>query len=321
MGESEQARLTKRSSLAAWLVMPATLAVIAAAWAWAARGSQWWSVALRSPMFVRCGVVLMVATVALQIVLAAMTRLGRSRKASFADDQRGVAMIEFVLLFPIAFGIILVMVQTAQLMKGNMFVHYAAFSAARSAVVQIPRSLAGEDRNWLDGPESSAKLQRIRRAAVLAVLPVAGALRDHAVPPADVDIVAAGIESLYQAYGDSPPNWLSRKFADQYAYANAHTTVEVGPPADEESGVYGDREDIRVTVRHELHLVLPYVGRMLGEELSGEPGEYYSEVFASYVLVNQGRPDNLWYEYRLGDGVKKHMPPPSCPGEDPWLPR
>ena len=44
-------------------------------------------------------------------------------------------MVEFAIVFPVVFLLFLVIVQTALLMTARQVVHYAAFSAARSAIV------------------------------------------------------------------------------------------------------------------------------------------------------------------------------------------
>ena len=94
-------------------------------------------------------------------------------------------------------------------------------------------------------------------------------------------------------------------------YADEHTAVALKEPAgyapdDTDDGrldgtfdngsfvpPYHKREDITVTVRHELYLWVPYAGRIFGRELPGWPGHYAKMVSASHTLVNQGRYDNV----------------------------
>jgi len=64
-------------------------------------------------------------------------------------DQQGSAQsLSFVLTLPLFVMIMLFIVQVSQLMIGMIVVHYAAFAAARSAVVWIPAGLG----DYLEGP-------------------------------------------------------------------------------------------------------------------------------------------------------------------------
>ena len=271
--------------------------------------------ALRSASFVHCGLGLMGCTVALQVVGTAMVHLGRRHRAGLSADARGVAVLEFALVFPIALTIVLIMVQTALLMTGNLLVNYAAYCAARSAVVWIPRELPDEPRNVVVADDdASDKFRRIRRAAVLAVMPAATSV------PADPDREADGTwrRRLGQLLGERGPSarWLDGwPMATALWYADGHTDVVLKDPAghvpnDADDGrldgafdngsfvtPYHKREDITVTVRHQLYLWVPYAGRIFGRELADWPGHYATRVSASHTLVNQGRYDNVIQEY------------------------
>ncbi len=70
-------------------------------------------------------------------------RLGRLH----ASQQGGVQSLAFVLTLPIFIVIVLFIVQVSQLMIGTMVVNYAAFAAARSAVVWVPANVLGSGFN------------------------------------------------------------------------------------------------------------------------------------------------------------------------------
>ena len=75
----------------------------------------------------------------------ASVRWGRLR--SLHRDERGaVQSLSFVLTVPIFVMIFMLIVQISQLMIGVMVVNYAAFAAARSAVVWIPADTGGAER-------------------------------------------------------------------------------------------------------------------------------------------------------------------------------
>lgn len=74
-------------------------------------------------------------------------RLGRLRMLH-RNQQGSAQSLSFVLTLPFFVMIMLFIVQVSQLMIGTIVVHYAAFAAARSAVVWIP---AGVD-DYAEGP-------------------------------------------------------------------------------------------------------------------------------------------------------------------------
>ena len=57
--------------------------------------------------------------------------------------------LSFVLTLPLFILVMLTLVQISQVMIGRMVVQYAAFAAARSAIVWVPARLPGEPENWL----------------------------------------------------------------------------------------------------------------------------------------------------------------------------
>lgn len=146
----------------------------------------WALAAGASPLAMRCLTMMVVGMVALGLVLALLVRVrSRTRPAGvrgFHGDQGGHAAIEMAFVFPLALMIFLLIIQAALLFNANLVVHYAAFAAARVGVVVVPLNLANdstwpEKRNWVRNPDvasvpASEKMEMIRRAAVLAVMPV-----------------------------------------------------------------------------------------------------------------------------------------------------
>jgi hypothetical protein len=60
---------------------------------------------------------------------------------SSRDGESGQSMVEFVIVFPVLFFLFLVILQTALLLNARHMVHYAAFYAARAAIVWQPAVL------------------------------------------------------------------------------------------------------------------------------------------------------------------------------------
>ena len=219
----------------------------------------------------------------------------------------GTAVIEFAMLFPIAVMVLMIMVQLALLMQGNLLVNYAAYAAARSAVVQIPEEYPGEGRNEL--APAGWKMERIRRAAVLALTPVSGR-----IPPETAGLnIQADLRTLYEQSGETPRAGLARAFAEKFTYADRHTRiVEVGPPQGQ--GVFTSRQPVEVTIEHDLVLGVPFARAIFADgsfrDAEGNT-HYYTTVEACYKLTNEGprlEPEEPYCP----------QPPPRPPG--PWHP-
>ncbi len=251
--------------------------------------------AVRSPAFVRPGLTALGCGLALAAVGAVLRRIGRAgrrgRKSGLASDCRGAAMVEFALVFPIALMIILMMVQAMLMMSGAIVVNYAAFAAARTAVVWVPRDLPGdpasyqpEPGNELAPPGQSLKLAKVQAAAANACLPVAG----RAAPSAAGDAVRGGVEQYYRQFNVPPPNWVNNYVAGKVAYAWAHTQVHL-EPGDEAPNRYGPNEDLTAWVHHEFYMAVPFAGPLFADYRT--PDGYVSKITANCTLTNEGVSD------------------------------
>jgi len=215
------------------------------------RAPQWARAASVSPMAIRCIVLIAVGMVVLGGLAAVLLRArqgDRPRARALHADQGGAAAIEMAFVFPLALMIFLTITQAALLFNGNLVVHYAAFAAARMATVVVPMDINDEDRNLVYSPEQgiSQKREMIRRAAVLALVPVSARLEapeygagEDFLPGAEDMVEAEARRIVGMAEGDSSPGWL-RRVAEQYAYADGFcqragetgpvTEIELAPP-------------------------------------------------------------------------------------------
>jgi hypothetical protein len=198
------------------------------------------------------GVGMLALGAAVMVLLRARGPAGWRRavgRKGIATDQGGTAAIEMTLLLPFALVIFLVITQAAILFNGNMVVHYAGFAAARVAIVVVPLDLDpedmdGEDRNLVYNPDwalnpPSEKLELIRRAAVLALVPVSGPLEEaaeegaagaEAVPGAGGgQAVENETRTLFGFFGSDDPWWFQR-IRRQYNYANKYTNLTLAEP-------------------------------------------------------------------------------------------
>lgn len=188
---------------------------------------------------------------------------GRLRRLH--DDQVGSAQtLSFVLTLPLFVCVMLFIVQVSQLMIGQLVVEYAAFAAARSAIVWIPAKVGAdiEPTNCVPGyyldPEApdqvypildpsdpnygpaqggltyviapeGAKYRRVFTAALLAVMPVCPS-RDLGIPVPSEGIAAAEVlKSVYRAMVPSADAnaRIDPRIENKLAYACENTSIEM----------------------------------------------------------------------------------------------
>jgi len=225
----------------------------------------WLGTAIASPLAVRCTVIVVAGLIALGVVAALIVGLEprghKGRAGHIHGDQGGTAAVEMTLLFPVAAMIFLIIIQAALLFNANMVVHYSSFAAARVATVVVPLDLGDEERNLVWNPDIAAnppseKLDLIRRAAVLALLPISGRLSatDEGMGVGGGTTVQGASQSAYDRLKDArareDPQWLDRltgvyankadpsferpwwlrRVREQYNYANQFTKVELALP-------------------------------------------------------------------------------------------
>ncbi|MHC4983659.1 MAG: TadE/TadG family type IV pilus assembly protein [Planctomycetota bacterium] len=316
--KSPRSGASRSAALVGVAVLAATLGVVAG-W-WTSRPQGWLLRGLSSALAVVCGLAVIGCFVLLAIVGAALWRAGLAqrlrRKASAGGNDRGTVMIEFALVLPIILMLVLVMIQSTLLMAGNLCVHYAAYCAARTAIVTIPDGPRQPDHKLPQAPEGpnvlryyhfslreggSEKTNRIWRAAIWAVLPVSSSSPD--IPEADARSLTDGLWNFFAGYGMDAPWWATGVIARKLRYARDYTAIYVEPPAAGDR--YGDNEDITVRVEHTLYLAVPYASRLFsafagGQRLDFGAGEYGTVVSASCRLTNEGVQDYVEEESLLG---------------------
>lgn len=272
-------------------------------------GSHWLARALTGRLFVRCAIILVVAALLTAVVGAAMWAAAAPARAR-RRPQGGAAIVEFALGMPILLMLSLIMAQASLLMGGNLCVNYAAFCAARSAVVTVPGFAAPDEYpNMVGDPSASGKLSRIKAAAVWAVFPVSYSNYPEEEGIVDTDTLETGMDRFFEQYDRSTPLWVRRHFSPKMAYARRYTEVELAdpniipPPQYTYNGElydgYGQNEDLKVRVTHTFFLSVPYAGWLLtqldpdGVEMDFADGEYGMVIRATCWLTNEGLRDSI----------------------------
>jgi hypothetical protein len=195
-------------------------------------------------------------------VSRARLQLGRLKQLH-RDQQGGVQSLSFVLTLPIFIMVMMLIVQVSQLMIGIVVVHYAAFAAARSAIVWIPASLeVPEASNCLSyyfpdpaatdqvfpildpadpnyGPRDGGvtyllakggpKYNKIKLAAILATMPISPS-RDYGFKLEEEWMNTS--DSIKSAFASMAPSLnlnsaVPKRIDAKLAYALNNTDVEV----------------------------------------------------------------------------------------------
>jgi hypothetical protein len=218
---------------------------------------------------------------ALVLAAAFTMRLGmvivqrQAAAGALAGAEGGTAVLDFVLTLPFFAMSVMIVVQTALLVNARLVVGYAAFAAARSAVVWVP---AGD----LDVAREHAT-----DAAALACLPISPGVGGPIATLSGAEVALAFIG------GSDPLRRIARAGA-KYQYALAATSVELSGIEDPAQAA-----PITATVSYRFYLSVPYAGAifaaLLGGTMPAPPGFTgggslsYADLGESFTLVNQGK--------------------------------
>lgn len=185
------------------------------------------------------------------LVCLAGARLESARLVRLHRDQEGaVQSLSFVLTLPLFIMVMMFIVQVSQLMIANVVVQYAAYAAARAAIVWIPAQLGEEAPNFMgttvtqgEGPasgtpspgdappgtgvatpilaEQSPKLTKIAMAAKWACVPISPSRGLGLTVRADL---AEILDLAYRSFARNstiPSGAISRRLKNKLAYAFA----------------------------------------------------------------------------------------------------
>jgi len=229
----------------------------------------------------------------------------RARR-SFSLGTRGQAMTEFAISFPIVLITTLILMQLALMYQAKNVVTYAAFSAARAAIVYIPAEMDGEGKHSVNA-DGGDKFDKIQQAAAMACVPIsprASVVLDGL--PFVGDIIASAFSTFSQMMSSLG---IAGEYVDsalqRYAYSTFATGVTLYKANEsgltEVSGTaswdWPTESDVGVLVSHKFYLAIPLVNRFIGEDWSilsippffsiNLPGQY-TRIRATAVLPLEG---------------------------------
>lgn len=241
------------------------------------------------------------------ICIRIMKRVGQEAKLmrkNLVADTHALATIEFALVFPILLTVAMMLAQTTMLMGGNIMVHYSAFAATRSAVVQIPRQSIDNNPNEITMSFGYSKFDAIHRAAVLAVMPVSGTEGGGSGGNTSSGLITQGLNTYYQMYGQTAPPWVTNLIGPKLAYAEANTDIVMlqatTPSAAEVSLIeipagstvsLRPKDPVTIRVDHRFSLGIPYANRIYADGQG--TGGMYANIRVHATLSNEGIIDTL----------------------------
>jgi hypothetical protein len=202
---------------------------------------------------------------------------------------------------PVFLCSVLITIQIALMINANLIVDYAAFTAARSAIVWIPQETDGESSGAVRSAAESPKLTRITRAATLACLPLSPKITDFATafvslrgdaPPVDARLLAeyaAQADSTLPPGGSTGIGRIALDIVQRWPYANEYTTVELLNDAGEPAEQFSPGEYVTVRVSHQFMMQVPLAGPLLGWTFGDRfvpfLGPFYIPISSSYRLL------------------------------------
>ncbi len=185
-------------------------------------------------------------------MLAPPTRAAWECLRPLARGEQGQGATEFIILFPIILLFICSVLQLALIFVARSNVDYAAFCAARTAVVWYHEHEDGKDRR---GPE--AALRMAHRAAALAnvaVSPKPPQSHSSEFECEDQVVTYLRLLQLTPVLGKKSKSW-----AERYKMSRAATDVSFVQGNDVQPG-----EPLTVRVVYWYRLYFPLVNRILG---------------------------------------------------------
>lgn len=228
------------------------------------------------------------------------------QKNEECDSESGLGAIHFLLLFPLLLMSIFVIFQVAFLIQAKLVINYAAFSAVRAAIVTIPARVRSsksslENRNVIlaSNPDSSAKMQIIRRAAAFSCLSISPELSPRLIIKTGIIPTAYGNEkfsnlklAIFAPKADYVKQTVRRW---GYAYDSENTKVEVLSFSGRTINKFNDHGLVTVKVTHRYYLTVPFADRLLGKSFGGifsffTGSAFYYPITEQYTLLNEGEP-------------------------------
>jgi hypothetical protein len=189
--------------------------------------------------------------------------------------EAGQAITEFIIVFWALMMASMGVAQMGLMYNAKGVTLYAAYAAARSAIVWIPQDVPGEDAaHTLTMSTGSEKYGNIKNSAAIAVVPISRrASNVLAGLPVIGPVVNDVMNAIHGLLAVIPGASAALDYADRYAYAYALTnvyfvqqspggaTTTIGSPGD--TVTFPEHSDITVMVSHCFHLNIPVAAQII----------------------------------------------------------
>ena len=246
--------------------------------------------------------------------------IGRARLSTLAAAEHGTAIVEFPFALILLLMITLWTWQLTFMCTAYQVVDYAAYAAARCAIVTIPKDWAQEKAgeiadSYSTGPTASVfdgvqgikdafkgyytqnKRRDMRFSAVFVCFPISGNKKETGTKVGaglKIDTPFFKMDLKTQAtlpWPDVISNFLENQdFVTRFFYANAYTSVDVDPP---DKVKYEEGDPVTVVVKHQFALRVPFAGLLFRDHGAAdkginEAGSYTEIAGRATMLVEMG---------------------------------
>ncbi|MDA3895042.1 MAG: pilus assembly protein [Desulfobacteraceae bacterium] len=171
----------------------------------------------------------------------------RRRKYNYNKEESGQAMVEFAIVFPVLFLLILTIIQTSMSLIAMQMVKYAAYCSARSAIVWIKE----------DNISTGTVIDKASQAAYIACIPISPSISiaqfSESFPSGDLSL--PGLIDSVAAYGSK--YIMSRLLTHVTIFNSSGKNISKL----DQSGV-NVYDDITVEVVHSYSLRIPIVNKI-----------------------------------------------------------
>ncbi|HKX29433.1 MAG TPA: hypothetical protein VJ302_17210, partial [Blastocatellia bacterium] len=205
----------------------------------------------------------------------------------------------------------LTILQVALITQAKFVVNYAAYCAARAAIVLIPAKVEGagglEHRNQIHSPDAgSPKMTMIQRAAAMpcvAISPIwSPGLLKSTLTPLDPGVVVPMEQVALLFPANREGTNISQQLVGRahYAFNPDNTRVEIFSEEGGPGGGFEMHALVRARVTHRYYLTVPFADRLFGKSFYGTTflngigllnfSGFYATITEEYTLVNEGEP-------------------------------
>ncbi|HEV8066795.1 MAG TPA: hypothetical protein VGP76_03595 [Planctomycetaceae bacterium] len=205
---------------------------------------------------------------------------GWSLRALAREENGASYTVSLVMVLPVFSLLISIIVESTLMLVVKIGTVYAAYSAARSAIVwsaaEPPDStMPTKAAVWAMTPFASSSKQHVDAYGTLAEVGMQDAL------------VYYGIYKLYTG-GSASEEYVTSK----YKFANMATHVTVNSTSRPDPSGSGQGADLAATVEYEMPLHVPGIGRLLGSQGSYPLNNFFTRKISSTVILEEELPQS-----------------------------